>query len=69
MMEHISISEFIFNSRFVFVIAAGRIPQGERDYSEHTLATPTLQRSHCLRGVVNMVLVRVKVDGAKSMFL
>ena len=31
------------------------IPEGERDYSEQTLATPALQRMNVFRGVVNMV--------------
>ena len=39
----------------MFVIAASRILEGERDSGEQTLATPTLQRSHVLRGVVIIV--------------
>ena len=55
----------MFNFRSVFVAAVSRILEGERDYGDQTLATPTLQRSHILRGVVNMVLVTVKVQGTK----
>ena len=61
MMQTTSISELVFYSRSVFVIATSRILEGERDYGEETLATPTLQRLHVLRGVVNMVVVSVKV--------
>ena len=53
----------------MFVTAVIRNLEGERDYGEHTLATPTLQRLHVLCGRVNIVLARVKVQGAKSMFL
>ena len=47
----------MLNYRLVFVASTGAILEGERDYSEQTLATPTLQRMHVLRGDVNMVLV------------
>ena len=53
----------------MFVAAAGAILEGKRDYSEQTLATPTLQRMHVFRGVVNMVLVSVKMQCAKVRFL
>ena len=68
MIQKIDIRVLIFDSRLVFVVAASTILEGERDYGEQTLATPTLQRSHVLRGVVHMVLVKVKVQGVKSMF-
>ena len=66
-----SISELISNPRFLFVIAASRILEGTRVYGEQALATPTLQRLHVLRGVVNMVVVSVtcKVQGAKNTFV
>ena len=69
LIQHISISEQIFNSRSVFIVAARRILDGERDYGEQTLATPTLRRLHFLRGVVHICLVSVKVHGVKSRFL
>ena len=53
----------------MFVKAVSTIREGERDYGEQTLATPTLQRSHVLRGVVHMFLVQVKVQCVKSMIL
>ena len=59
----------MFDSRSVSVVAEIAILEGERDYSEQALTTPTLQRSHFLRGVVNTVLVSVKVQGVRSMFL
>ena len=65
----INISQLILNYRFAFVVAAGAILEGERDYSEHTLATPTLERMHVLRGVVNLCLVCVKVQIAKVFFV
>ena len=55
-------SQSILNDRLAFVIGASAILEGERDYSEQTLATPTLLRMHFLRGVVNVVLVVVKVQ-------
>ena len=67
MMQNTDISELVFNSRSVFVVV-GTILEGERDYGEQTLATPTLQRLHFLRGVANMILVSVKVQGVKSTF-
>ena len=69
MIQHISISESIFHYRLVFVIAVSTILEGERDYGEQALATPALQRSHFLRGVVNMVLVHAKVQCAKNKFV
>ena len=51
----------------MFVLTVSRILEGKRGYGEQTLATPTLQRLHFLRGVLISVLVRVKVQGAKSM--
>ena len=68
MIRNINRSQSILNSRLVFVVD-GAILEGERDYSEQTLATPTLQRSHFLRGVVHMFLVRVKVKGVNSLCL
>ena len=59
----------MLNSRLVFVIGASAILEGERDYSEQTLATPTLQRSHFLRGVVNMVLIIVKMQCVNVRFV
>ena len=41
--------------------------EGERDYGQQTLATCTFLSSQFRRGVVHMVLVRVKVQGVKSM--
>ena len=67
-IQQTNISQFIFNDRSVFVVAASALREGERDYSEQTLATPTLQISHFLRGVVNLVLVRVKVQGVNICF-
>ena len=67
MIQKTNISEFMLNYRSVFVVAVSRIFEGEQDYGEHTSATPTLQRSYFLRGVVNMVAVSVKVRGEKSM--
>ena len=43
-----------FNCRSVFVNATSTILEGERDYIEQTLATPTRQRLCFLRGVVKM---------------
>ena len=68
MIQKTHISHSSSNSRSVFVVAASAILEGERDYSEQTLATPTLQRSHVLRGVVDMCLVSVKEQGAKRSF-
>ena len=67
MIQQTSISEITFNSRSVFVIAVGRILEGERDYREQTVATLTFQRLHVLRGVVIMVLVSVKLQVVESM--
>ena len=39
--------------------------KGQEDYGQHTLATPTLLRSHVRRGVANMALVYVKDQGVK----
>ena len=66
MIPKTRISEVHFNYHSVFVLAVSTILEGERDYGEQTLATLTLQRSRVLRGVVNVVLVRVKVQGVKS---
>ena len=52
----------------MFIIAARWILEGERDYGDQTLATPTLQRAHVFRGVVHVVLVSVKVQCVKSEF-
>ena len=68
-MQKVIISYFHFNYRSVFVAAVSRILKGERDYGEPTLATPTLQISHIVRGVVNMLLVRVEVQCANDMSL
>ena len=57
MIQHIDISMLIIDSRLVSVEAARTVLEGERDYGEQALATPTLQRSHVLRGVVHMLLV------------
>ena len=43
--------------------------EGEQDSGQQTLATWTCLRSHCSRRVVLMVLVIVKVQCEKSMFL
>ena len=51
----------------IFVVAVSTILKGERDYGEQTSATLIVQILHFLRGVVNVVLVRVKVQGVKSM--
>ena len=66
MIQKTDISVLNFDSCTVFVEAVGTIREGERDYGEQTLATPTLQRSHFLRGVVHMVLVKAIVQGVKS---
>ena len=50
----------------MFVVAVSAILEGERGYHEQTLATPILQTLHVLRGVVNMFLVNVKVQGVTS---
>ena len=68
-IQKINISQFNVKSRSVFVTAVGAILEGERDYSEQILATPTLQRSHVLGGVVNIVLVSLKVRGVESRFV
>ena len=57
MIRMINRSQLMLNDRSVFVVTASAILEGERDHSEQTLATPTLQRSQFLRGVVNMSLV------------
>ena len=62
------INVLILCSRSVFVIVVVGNLAGERDYGEQTLATPTHQRLHVPRGVVNMVLLAVKVQCAKSVF-
>ena len=56
----------MFNFRSALVLAVRRILEGKRDYGEQTLATLTLQRSHFLRGVANIVLATVKMQCAKS---
>ena len=66
MMQNTNISELVFNYRSVFVVAVSRILKG--DFGAQTLATLILQILHVFRGVVNMVLVSVKVQGVKSMF-
>ena len=43
--------------------------EGERDAGQQPLATCTFLRSHLRRGVVHLVLVRVKVQRAKSFWL
>ena len=65
-VQKTNISEFKYHYRSVFVIAVNTILEGERDDGEQALATPTLPRSHFLRGVVHMALVGVKVPGVKS---
>ena len=65
MIRNMNISQLILNYRSVFVAAASAILEGEQDYSEQTFATPTLQRSHFLHGVVNLILVRVKAQCVK----
>ena len=69
MIRNINRSQSILNYRSVFVVGASAIPEGEQDYSEQTLATPTRQRMHFLRGVINMVLVGVNVQCVKVRFL
>ena len=64
---NIHIRVFSFASPSVFAVVVDKTLEGERDYDEHTLATPTFQRSHFRIGVVNMGLLSVKVQGAKSM--
>ena len=66
-MPKTDISVFIVYSRLVFVIAVSKIIEGERGYGQQTLATFTFLRSHFRRGVVNMALMNVKVQGVKSM--
>ena len=61
MIRNINRRKYMFNSRLVFVACASAILEGERDYSEQTLASPTFQRMYCLRGVVNMYPMNVKV--------
>ena len=51
------------------MIRASAILEGERNFSEQTLSTPTLQRSHFLRGVVNVFFVCVKAQGVKVVSL
>ena len=51
------------------VAAAVTILEGERDYDEQTLATPTLQRSNVHRGVVHPALVNVKGQGVDCILL
>ena len=68
MMQKTNISDLVFTSRSVFVVAASTILEGERDYDEQTLATPMLQILYFLRGVVNIVLVRVKVQCVNMSF-
>ena len=50
----------------MFVVTAIAILEGERDYSEQTLATLKLQRSHFLRGVATIVAVSVKMECVKN---
>ena len=64
--QNTSISYLIDNFRSVFLVSARTILEGERDYGEQALATPTLQRLYVLHGVVNVALVRVKVQCEKS---
>ena len=52
--------------RSVYIVAARRILEGEQDYGDQTLATPTLPRLYFLRGLVHPVLVSVKVQCEKS---
>ena len=53
----------------MLIIAARWILEGEQDYDDQTLATPTLQRVHVYRRVVYVVLVTVKLQWVKSQFL
>ena len=69
MIRNINRSQSILICRLVFVVGASAILEGERDYSEQTLATPTLQRMQFLCGVANMILVSVKVQCVKVKFL
>ena len=69
MIRKINMSQLIWDYRSVFVVAASAILEGERDYSEQTLATPTLQRMRFLHRVVNMLLASVKVQCVKVRFL
>ena len=57
------------NYRSVFEVAVSTILEGERDYDEQTLATPMFQILYVLRGVANIVLVNVKVQGVKRELL
>ena len=69
MIRNMNRRQSILSLRLVFVVGASSILEGERDYSEQTLATPTLQRMYFLRGVVNMILVRVEVQGMEVRLL
>ena len=61
MIQKTNIRVLNLDSRLVFVKTVSTSLEGERDYGEQTLATPKRQRSHVLRGVVHMVLVKVEV--------
>ena len=69
MIQKTSTCVLVFDYRSVFVVVVITTLEGERDYGEQTLATPTFQRSHVFRGVVNMVFVNVKMQCVKSVFL
>ena len=69
LIQHIRLNLFLLNSHSVFVVAVNAILEEERDNGEQTLSTPTLQRSHFLRGVVNVFFVCVKAQGVKVVSL
>ena len=55
--------------RSVFIVIVIQNLEGERDYGQQAFATFTCLRSHFGRGVVHIVLVRVKVYDVRSSFL
>ena len=69
MIQKTDISVLVFDSHLVFVIVVINKINGERDYSQQSLATCTVLRSCFRRGVVHIVLMFVKVQGVTSICL
>ena len=65
MIQNTDISVLNLDDRSVFVAFVIKSLEGERVYGQQTLATCTFLRSHIRRGIVNMFLVIVKVQGVK----
>ena len=63
------ISVLMFDDCSVFVVVVIKNRERERDDGQRTLATCTFLKSQFRCGVVNMLLVHVRVQGVKRSFV